>query len=340
MFTLSKKLKTVVASCSAAIAMTCTMGVGQATAAEGHILAHIMPTDHIFHKVSEQFMTRLDSESAGKMKIEYHPGGDLGDWSTITEQVMRGAVPMTMTWANSELDPRLDVANLGYVADNWKTARKLYGPGSKMEKLFGDIYSDLGMVLLGTVPTDFTGFVVRKGLEVPVNVPSDTKGFKMRVPNFPMAIDRYQALGFSVVPMAFSEVHTALQTGGIDGRAYSPPSEVLMFRDVLEAYVYTRESFETTFWLANKKWFNSLSADEQAWVKTSATAATNWAWDNAEKDSAGWFEKIREAGIQVVELSPEQMDTYKQHVVSTEWPIMEKLLGKNTMDDLKAAANQ
>lgn len=340
MFTLNKKLKKVIAGCSAAAAIVCTLGAKTASAAESHILAHVMPTDHLFHKVSERFMDQLASDSAGKMKIEYHPGGDLGDWTTITEQVMRGAVPMTMTWANSELDPRLDVANLGYVADNWTTARKLYGPGSKMEKLFGDIYSDLGMVLLGTVPTDFTGFVVRKGLKVPVSVPTDTKGFKMRVPNFPMAIDRYQALGFSVVPMAFSEVHTALQTGGIDGRAYSPPSEVLMFRDVLEAYVYTRESFETTFWLANKKWFNSLSAEEQAWMKSSATKATNWAWDNAEKDSAGWFEKIRAAGIDVVELTPEQLSAYKQRVVTAEWPIMERLLGKNVMQDIKAASNQ
>ena len=334
MHTLKNKIKTAFTGGSVAIALALSISPNSVLAEESHILAHIMPTDHLFHKVSQQFMGDLDAVSSGKMQIEYHPGGDLGDWGTITEQVMRGAIPMTMTWANSELDPRLDVANLGYVADNWSTARELYGPGSKMEALFSDIYSDLGMVLLGTVPTDFTGFVVRKGLDVPVDMGIDSKGFKMRVPNFPMAINRYEALGFSVVPMAFSEVHMALQTGGIDGRSYSPPSEVLMFADVLEAYVFTRESFETTFWLANKKWFNNLSKDEKAWVKESATAATNWAWDNAEKDSSGWFDKIRAAGIDVVELTPEQLKEYKQRVISSEWPIMENLLGKKVMADL------
>jgi len=338
MFKIENKIKKAAKTCSAVLAMTCVFGASQVSAADGHILAHIMPTDHMFHKVSERFMGQLDTMSGGKMKIAYHPGGDLGDWSTITEQVMQGAIPMTMTWANSELDPRLDIANLGYVADDWEKGRKLYGPGSKMEKLFSDIYADLGMVVLGTVPTDFTGFVVRKGLEVPVNVPSDSKGFKMRVPNFPMAIDRYQALGFSVVPMAFSEVHTALQTGGIDGRSYSPPSEVLMFADVLEAYVFTRESFETTFWLANKRWFDGLSSEEQAWVKEAARDASNWAWDQAESESAGWFEKIKAAGVEVVELTPEQLGTYKQRVVDAEWPVMERLLGKEVMDDLRVEA--
>lgn len=334
MHTLKTKIKTAFTGGSVAIALALSISPNSVLAEESHILAHIMPTDHLFHKVSEKFMDDLDAVSSGKMTIEYHPGGDLGDWGTITEQVMRGAIPMTMTWANSELDPRLDVANLGYVADNWSTARELYGPGSKMEALFSDIYSDLGMVLLGTVPTDFTGFVVRKGLDVPVDMGIDSKGFKMRVPNFPMAINRYEALGFSVVPMAFSEVHMALQTGGIDGRSYSPPSEVLMFADVLEAYVFTRESFETTFWLANKKWFNNLNKEEKTWVKESATAATNWAWDNAEKDSSGWFDKIRAAGIDVVELTPEQLKEYKQRVISSEWPIMENLLGKKVMADL------
>jgi TRAP-type C4-dicarboxylate transport system substrate-binding protein len=334
MLTLKSKIKNTFTGGSIAVALACTVGPNPVLAQDSHILAHIMPTDHLFHKVSEQFMEDLETVSSGKMKIEYHPGGDLGDWGTITEQVMRGAIPMTMTWANSELDPRLDVANLGYVADSWSSARELYGPGSKMEALFNDIYSDLGMVLLGTVPTDFTGFVVRKGLDVPVDITKDSKGFKMRVPNFPMAINRYEALGFSVVPMAFSEVHMALQTGGIDGRSYSPPSEVLMFADVLEAYVFTRESFETTFWLANKKWFNNLSADEKAWVKESASSATNWAWDNAEKDSTGWFDKIREAGIDVVELTPKQLKEYKQRVISAEWPIMENLLGKKVMEGL------
>ncbi|MBY4678367.1 TRAP transporter substrate-binding protein DctP [Marinobacterium arenosum] len=304
----------------------------------GHILAHVMPTDHIFNSVSQVFISKLDELSGGTMKIEYHPGGDLGDWATITEQVMQGAVPMTMAWSNSELDPRLDIANLGYVADDWASARQVYGPGSKMDKLFSEIYGGLNVELLGTLPTDFTGYVVRKGVDVPVNVPQDAKGFKIRVPNYPMAIDRYSALGFSVVPMAFSEVHTALQTGAIDGRAFSPPYEVLLFRDVLRAYVYTRESFEPTFWIASQSWLSGLSDQQRQWVHQAANHATQWAWDNAEAFSQGWLDKIRAAGIEVLEQDPAQAAVYKKTVMDVEWPIMEKLLGKQVMDELKVTA--
>ncbi|WP_271271301.1 TRAP transporter substrate-binding protein DctP [Aliamphritea hakodatensis] len=330
---------------SKAIAAVVTAGAligGVATAAQaagnGHILAHVMPTDHIFNSVSEQFISKLDELSGGTVKIEYHPGGDLGDWATITEQVMQGALPMTMAWSNSELDPRLDIANLGYVAEDWPGAIKVYGPGSKMDKLFGEIYDGLNVELLGTLPTDFTGYVVRKGVEVPIKIPQDSKGFKIRVPNYPMAIDRYSALGFSVVPMAFSEVHTALQTGAIDGRAFSPPYEVLLFKDVLRAFVYTRESFEPTFWIASKSWLASLSDQERAWVREAADYATGWAWNNAEEFSQGWLDKIRAAGIEVLEQDPAQAAAYKATVEKVEWPIMEGLLGKKVMDDLRQTA--
>lgn len=306
--------------------------------AEEAILGHVMDSEHIFHKVSQRFMTRLGELSGGTFTIDYHPGGDLGDWTSIVEQVAQGATQMTMAWNHSELDPRWDVAVLGYVASDWETGKAVYGPGSVMDGVYKGVMEDMGMVLLGTIPTDFTGYVVRKGVNVPVNFPEDAAGFKMRVPGMPMAIERYKATGFSPVPMAFSEVYTALQTGAIDGRAYSPPSEVLLFKDVLSTYVFTRENFEHTFWLANKQWFDGLTAEQQGWLRTAATEAVTWAWENAEGESDVWLNKIREAGIDVVELTPEQLAKYKGFVVSVEYPYMENIIGSDIMNEIKTAA--
>ena len=329
---LNALIKTSVATLSFAL---CAAPSAQA---EEIILGHVMDTQHIFHQVSEQFSARLDELSGGTLTVDYHPGGDLGDWTSIVEQVAQGAAHMTMSWNHSELDPRWDVSVLGYVANDWESGRAIYGPGSVMMDVYNTVMSDLNMVLLGTIPTDFTGFVVRKGVDTPVNFPEDADGFKMRVPGMPMAIERYQATGFSAVPMAFSEVHTALQTGAIDGRAYSPPSEVLLFKDVLSSYVFTRENFEHTFWIANKQWFEGLSEEQQGWVRTAADEAVTWAWENAEAESPKWFAQIEEAGIEVIELSPEQLAAYRDKVVAVEYPYMEDILGVQVMDQIKAAA--
>lgn len=306
--------------------------------AQEAILGHIMDTEHIFHDTSQRFMDRLDELSGGSFTIDYHPGGDLGDWTSIVEQVAQGAVQMTMAWNHSELDPRWDIAVLGYIATDWETGKAIFGPDSAMEDVYAEIMNDLGMELLGIIPTDFTGFVVRRGVDVPVNFPEDAAGFKMRVPSWPVAIQRYNALGFSPVPMAFSEVHTALQTGAMDGRAYSPPSEVLMFSDVLDAYVFTRENLEHTFWLANKAWFDGLTEEQQDWVRTAASDAAEGSWERAEAQSADWLAQIEDAGIDVVELSPEQLETYRDLVVAAEYPYIEEIIGTETMDQIKAAA--
>ena len=311
----------------------------QVTAANDAILAHIMDSEHIFHGVSERFMERLDELSDGELSISYHPGGDLGDWTSIIEQVAQGSVEMTIAWNHGELDPRWDISNLAFIAEDWEQGEAVFGPGSTMEAVYQDILGDLNMVLLGVIPTDFTGFVVRDGTEAPVNFPEDAQGFKMRVPAQPLSIESYSALGFSVVPMAFSEVHTALQTGAIDGRAVSPPSEVLMFQDVVGAYVYTRHNFEHTFWLANKQWFESLEAEQQDWVRTAATEAVAWAWENAEAQSPRWFEEMREAGIEVIELTPEQQEAYKNITMEVEYPYMEGLVGPEVMEQIRSAAD-
>ena len=315
-----------------------SMAVAPLASAEDAILAHIMDSEHIFHGVSERFMDRLDQLSDGEFTISYHPGGDLGDWTSIIEQVAQGSVEMTIAWNHGELDPRWDISNLAFIAEDWEQGEAVFGPGSTMEEVYQDIMSDLNMVLLGVIPTDFTGFVVRDGLEAPVNFPEDAQGFKMRVPAQPLSIESYSALGFSVVPMAFSEVHTALQTGAIDGRAVSPPSEVLMFQDVVSAYVYTRHNFEHTFWLANKQWFDSLDSEQQEWVTTAATEAVEWAWENAEAQSPRWFEEMREAGIEVIELTPEQQQAYKELAMEVEYPYMERLVGPEVMDRIREAA--
>ena len=303
------------------------------------IMAHAMPTDHIFHKISKRFESKLQEISGGAFNIQYHPAGALGDWTTQVDQAMAGAIQINLGWALSELDPRLDVSNLGFIAKDWETAKKLYGPGGALDAIYKEIYGRLGLTSLGTIPTGFTGFVVRKGIKAPVNMPADAKGFKMRVPPFPMGIARYKALGFSVVPMAFSEVHTALQTGAIDGRAYSPVSEIMMFRDTLQSYVYTKEHFEQTFFFTNTAWLNKLSKQEREWVIQVAEEVVAWSWEASEKDNIEWLKKVRESGLEVIELTDAQTKAYSKIVLETEIPIIEKMLGKEKVDAILKAAN-
>ncbi|MDY2985970.1 TRAP transporter substrate-binding protein DctP [Synergistes jonesii] len=310
--------------------------VGTAFAApKTAIFSHIMNTDHHFHKVSEVFINSVKEESKGQFKIDYHRGGDLGDWVAQLDQAMQGIIPMTLTWNNSELDPKLDLAILGFVADNWADAKKIYGPGGLLIPEFEKMFDRLGLMIAGTVPNGFSLFVIRKGVKVPMNFPADARGIKIRIPQFATGIVRYKALGFSPVSIPFSELHTALQTGTVDARAYGPASEQPMFADVLDAIVCTREHIDFTFFVINKKWFNDMSQEEQGWIMKSAKKACAYAWDNAEKFDNDYLKECKDLKLKVVQLSPEQQEKYRDIVIKNEWPAFEKICGKELMDKVR-----
>lgn len=334
--TIKTTFKKALSAC--AISAALTLPATQSATAEELMLAHAYPSDHIFHMTSTTFTDELKKQGSS-IEVDYHPGGSLGDWASIFEQSMEGVVPMTMSFGASEYDARLDLSWLSYVVDDWKEAREVYGPNGKMTDIYNEILGDLDLVVLGVIPTGFGSIATRKGIEaVPTNFPADGKGIKMRVPAIPIGIERYKSFGFTPVPMPFSELYTALQLGTIDARGTAPSVEIWQMRDVIEAYILTKDYFEHAFWVVNKSWLEDLSDTERTKLMAAADATMQTVWDEAQAIDEGFLKKVRGAGINVVELSPEEMGKAKEILYSKEWPYMEGIVGKKIMTMMREIA--
>lgn len=315
-----------------------TLPTQHAQANEEFMLAHAYPTDHIFHMASETFIDELEKQGS-ELAIDYHPGGDLGDWASIFEQSMDGVIPMSMTFGASEFEPRLDLSWLGYVVDNWDDARKVYGPDGEIIEVYNKIMGDLDLVVLGTIPTGFGSVAIRKGVDkVPTNFPEDSAGIKIRVPPIPIGVERFKNWGFTAVPMPFAELYTALQLGTVDGRAFGPSVEIWQMRDVLSTYILTRDYFEHAFWVVNKTWLDDLPENERAKLLAAAKITMGKVWDEAQAIDEDFLRKVREAGINIVELKPEQLAKTKKILYDNEWPFMEKIVGTEIMDMMRKIA--
>ncbi|UTW08011.1 TRAP transporter substrate-binding protein DctP [Pseudomonas benzenivorans] len=320
-----------------AVLMAAAVIAPSAVASEKVVLAHAMSKEHIFNQVADKFLASLDKNAPGQFDVEYHPGGDLGDWTSQFEQTISGEIGMTMTFPATDFDPRLNISIMGMVANSWEEAANIYGPGGSMVKVYDEIYSGLNMKLLAILPIDFGGVAMRKGSgKVPVNFPEDGAGIKVRVPPMQTAIKRFEYLGFNPVPMPFSELYTALQLGAVDGRSFGPPSEIWQMRDVLETYVFTRDYFEQGAFLVNKDWWEGLDADQQAKVQGAADEAAAWAWKEAESISSGLIANIKNHGINVVELNPAQQEKMSSIIQEKEWSWMEATVGKDLVDQIRA----
>lgn len=332
-----RKLTSLIGSIT--VAATLMTGL-QAHASERVVLAHAMSQEHIFNPIADRFLTSLETAAPEAFDVKYHPGGDLGDWSSQFEQTIAGEIGMTMTFHGTDFDPRLNIANMGMIASNWDDARKIYGPGGAMIDIYDEVYTGLNMKLLAILPVDFLGIGIRKGVgKVPVNFPADGAGLKVRVPPYKVAIKRFEALGFSPIPMPFSELYTALQLGAVDGRTFGPPSEIWQMRDVLETYVFSRDSFEQGAFLVNMDWWNERSNAEKKALQDAADTASSWAWQEAANISDKLVEDIKAYGINVVELDSAQNAKLEKIIKEQEWSWMESTVGKQLVNKIRTAAN-
>lgn len=334
---INKTLKSLVGTCALATALA-TPVLDSAHAGDDFILAQAQTTDHIFHASSQKFMESLKAQGSS-YTVDYHPGGDLGDWTSQFEQTMQGVIPMTMTYGASEFDGRLDLTWLGYVVDSWDSAREAYGPKGPMLDVYNKILADMDLIALGTIPGGFGSITIRNGVgKVPTNFPEDAKGIKMRVVPTPLAVERFKNWGFSAVPMPLSELYTGLQLGTVDGRAFGPAVEIWQMRDVLETYILTRDYFEHAFWLVNKDWWEDLPAAERNKIQAAADETLAWAWTESEKIDNDFLQKVKDYGIKVVELNDVQLTRAKQALYAKEWPYMEKVVGAEIMGMMRKIA--
>ena len=329
------------AGCAAALlgALLLAAPAPEVRAEETFIFAHPAPEEHPLHRMSQVFLDKLEEIAGDEFDVAYHYGGDLGDWTSQFEQTKVGALPMTICFGFAAFDPRLDISWMGYIVDSWQQAREVFGPDGPVVPVYQEIFSDLNMELIGTVPSGFFGIAMRKGDDrVPVDFPADAQGIKLRVPPIKVAIERFEALGFSPVPMPYPEQYTAMQLGTVDGRGIGPTSEVWTMRDVHSTYVFTRDGFEHAFWVANKDWWATLSDDQKAKLKQAVHAAMEWGWANAEADEARDLERLADYGITIVHPTEDQVAAAKELVYQAEWPWMEERVGKDLINNLRNAA--
>lgn len=316
---------------------TITLGISVSVQAqESLILATPMPEDHIMHTTAQAFMDALPEEAG--LKIEYHPGGDLGDWTSLFEQVSQGALPMSMTYAASDLDKRLDITLLPYAFQNWESAENALSIDGSLFPLYEEIYADLGMKLLGIIPVDFYGLAMRKGDDrVPTDFPDDAQGIKLRVAPVAIGVEQFKTFGFSPVPIPYAELYTALQLGTVDGRAYATPAEIWQMRDVLSSYILTNDSFEQGAWVVNQDWWNHLPEDQQQAILAARDEALSVAWEQAQDTSEDFKARIRDAGVEIVELNETEMAQAQALARDEVWPWMEEQVGKELIDAVRNA---
>ncbi|MCT7664557.1 TRAP transporter substrate-binding protein [Shinella kummerowiae] len=260
----------------------------------------------------EKFVELIKEKSGGKIDVKLFPGGVLGGDVQTVSALQGGVIEMT-------------VLNAGILASNVKQFGAvdlpfLFNSGEEADKVmdgaFGtglmDLLPDTGLVGLGYWELGFRNLTNNRH---PVAKLEDISGLKIRTIQSPIPIELFNSLGANAVPLPYTELYTALETGTVDGQE-NPAANILnaKFYEVQKYMTVTRHQYNPQIVLISKKIWDGLNDEEKALFQSAATEARDYQRKVSREVDAKAIEDIKATGMEVNELSPEETQKLRDAV--------------------------
>lgn len=266
------KLKTLLT----AVATTMVFAVAPAHA-EKILKIHHLNVDDPFESTTGALVTvfknLVEAGTGGSVKVQTFPSGQLGKDNEVLSQVKAGLVQSGVFSVGgfASTYPMIGVLDMPFVFPDISTTYTVFdGPFGK--KLGDDIEKKTGMEVLGF--GDSGGFFAITNSKKAIKTPDDMKGLKIRTQTLESHKRVISSLGGQPAAIAWAEVYTALQTGVADGQMNPIPIVAMAkFNEVQKHITLTDHLFAPYVWVINRKFFDSLTPEEQVVVKNAAKSA-------------------------------------------------------------------
>jgi len=263
-----------------------------------------LPDSHPQTLGARKFAELVEARTAGRIKVSVYPGGQLGNDVQMQAALQGGTqeftAPSTATLTGLVRD--FGVLGLPFSFASEKEADVvLDGPFGK--KLLAKL-PDKGLVGLAFWENGFRNVTNSKR---PITRVEDIAGLKIRTMQNSLYIDMFGGLGANAVPMAVTELFTALESRAVD--AQENPYTVVhaqKFYDVQKYLSATGHAYDALVLLASKKFWDRLSAADQKALQEAAVEATAFERKTSRELNARLREELVKLGMQINEVSPQE----------------------------------
>jgi len=297
---------------------------------------------------SEKLKSLLAERTNGRIQVQNTHSGQLGAERDMYDSMQIGAIEMgrSSSLLISVAAPLYAALDMPYLFRSQQHLRNvLSGPiGQAMHQEF---LTRRGIRVLGIVnrgPRHLTTssgpigqamhqeFLTRRGIRVlgivnrgprhlttsnrPVRTPADLAGLKLRVPEKPVYLAAWRALGASPTPMAFPEVFTALQQGTIDGQE-NPLSTINgnSFHEVQRHLVLTTHVRGNGWMIASERFWQSLTEADRRLLQQAVNDASAHADEQIAQQEVELLATLRQRGMNVIEPDINAFSTVVQREV-------------------------
>jgi tripartite ATP-independent transporter DctP family solute receptor len=261
-------------------------------------LAHVLDTSHPVHKGMVYMAQKAAEKSAGKMRVDIFPSGQLGQERELIELLQIGSLAMTKV-STAPLEgfvPEMKIFGIPYVfRDDHHRWQVLKGPIGKRLLLAGEAYFLRGMCYYDAGSRSF--YTKQK----PVHSPADLTGLKIRVMKSITSVKMVQSLGGSATPIPWGELYTSLQQGVVDGAENNPPSFYLSRHyEVCKFYSLDEHTAVPDILLMSTIIWQSLSFNEQQWLQEAVDESVEYQKKVWKESSAEALREVQKAGVEII----------------------------------------
>ncbi|MBB3772708.1 tripartite ATP-independent transporter DctP family solute receptor [Angulomicrobium tetraedrale] len=294
-------------------------------------LGHLANEDNIWHKAALKFGEEVQALSDGRVKVQVYPNESLGKEMDLINGMQLGTADMTIT---------------GESLQNWAPKASLlalpYGYRSleHMDKVAsGEIGKQIEAEIIEKASVRPLTYFARGPRNLSANkeikTPDELKGFKLRVPNVPIFVAAWQAMGANPTPMAFSEVFTSLQNGTINGQ--ENPLALFKSGGFYEVQKVINKTEHVRSWIylvISERTWNKLSDQDKAAVTEAAKRTQVYERALFLADEAALVKDLEGRGVKFVDVDKEAFaakarDAVIKAVPASIRPLAEQIFNSN-----------
>ena len=293
------------------------------------------PPDHMATKTMNEMAKEIGQKTNGRVEIKVYPANQLGNYSLVMEEMIRGTIDMSLMSIASEFDPRLELVYINGYVSGYDDAKKVFVPGAWLPAKLNELSSALGVRLIGSYIEGMIGIGSSKPLKDPLN-PKVDKGVLARVPNMDVYTLGAKAMGFRPITIPYSDVYQSMQTGvcdAVDG--YPVAAAYTILGDVLKYWYHTNYSMEYLAIMVSDKSCKKLTPADQKVFMDVAKKYTLKSIDNAKAEDNKYMDLMQKKGIKVYKYTEDELKPIKKACVTTWEELGKRGMGKELMAEFK-----
>ncbi|WHH57081.1 TRAP transporter substrate-binding protein [Petroclostridium sp. X23] len=262
-------------------------------------------------KSLKRMADNVKSKTHGEVEVQIFPSSQLGDQRDYLEGLSMGTVEMCLmaTGALEGFEPKMALFGVPYLFKSSKQIHSFY-ESDTCQKILDEYRNSHGIRVIGLYDEGIRNSWTSKK---PIRTFEDFSGIKLRVPEVPIYVQMFKAIGANPTPMVWSDVYTGLQTGVIEGVENNVEMiTTSKLTDIIKYETLTQHVYSTLFLMISEQAFQKMSPENQKIFMDCVKEGNVDAFAKFEESQKKAHEEIVAAGIEVIELSASEKTKFAE----------------------------